>query len=49
MTFPKHKDPAKDYQATAPYNFVPLPNEVEAVKLDDLPPHNFYDAARHTG
>ena len=49
MTFPKHKNPSPENAATAPYNFVPLPDKVETVKLDDLPDHDSYDTTRHTG
>lgn len=45
MSLPKHKNPTRpDRIATAPYNFIPLPEQVVAAinKADDLPNHNTY-------
>ncbi|MFY9224931.1 MAG: TIGR03986 family CRISPR-associated RAMP protein [Blastocatellia bacterium] len=45
MSLPKHRNPTRrDRIATAPYNFIPLPDKVVAAvnKADDLPDHNTY-------
>ncbi len=49
MTLPKHQNP-KDEQntATAPYNFVPLPEKIIPAKTP-LPGHDYYDLDYHTG
>lgn len=48
MTLPQHQDPhSQSRRATAPYNFVPLPEAV--VPAPALPPHDRYDPALHTG
>jgi CRISPR-associated protein (TIGR03986 family) len=51
MTLPKHKNPSKTRTASAPYNFVPLPEKViPAVQnADELPDHDRYDTSLHTG
>lgn len=49
MSFPKHKNPSPQNAATAPYNFVPLPDKIEAVQLEDIPDHDKYDTQRYTG
>lgn len=49
MGFPKHQDPTEGHEATAPYNFVPLPDKVETISLESLPDHDSYDTTRHTG
>lgn len=47
-TLPQHKDPASDdRRAVAPYNFVPLPNDVLKVQVGSLPDHDIYQG--HTG
>ena len=52
MTLPKHRNPTNsDRTASAPYNFVPLPEKViPAVQsADELPDHDRYDKDRYTG
>lgn len=52
MGLPEHKNPTDQTRiASAPYNFVPLPEiVVKAVnEANDLPDHNRYYADRHTG
>lgn len=51
LHLPEHKNPSPGRTASAPYNFVPLPETVvKAVeKADDLPCHDHYDPDRHTG
>lgn len=51
MTLPKHNNPRPDRTASAPYNFVPLPEKVipAAQSADELPDHDRYDKDRHTG
>jgi CRISPR-associated protein (TIGR03986 family) len=48
MKWPVHKDPPAHHAATAPYNFIPLPERVLTV---DAPfdRHDRMDAARHHG
>lgn len=51
LNLPKHKNPSSDRTASAPYNFVPLP-EVVVTAVDDandLPDHDRYYPDRHTG
>ena len=50
--WPEHRNPTRpDRIASAPYNFVPLPEKViSAVACArDLPPHDIYDSSRHSG
>lgn len=50
MSLPKHRNPTRpDRIATAPYNFIPLPDKVvtAANKADDLPDHNTYTNANY--
>lgn len=51
LTLPPHVNPARSPTATAPYNFVPLPElVVPAVEnAEALPNHDHYERARHTG
>jgi len=52
MTFPKQiRDVRPDREASAPYNFVPLPEKVVAAVKDatDLPDHGYYAPDRFTG
>lgn len=51
LNLPKHKNPSPNRTASAPYNFVPLP-EVVVTAVDDpndLPDHDRYYPNRHTG
>ena len=48
MKFIRHVNPTEQV-ARAPYNFVPLPDSVVTVALNDLPPQDRYDPGRHTG
>jgi CRISPR-associated protein (TIGR03986 family) len=51
LNLPKHQNPSPNRTASAPYNFVPLP-EVVVTAVDsanDLPDHDRYYADRHTG
>lgn len=45
---PKHANPdylrREHYRSVAPYNFVPLPDEVKTTQPDDLPRHDEYSA-----
>lgn len=45
---PKHINPT-DQVARAPYNFVPLPDRVVTIALDDLPLQDRYNPERRTG
>ncbi len=49
--WPKHVNPGPVRTASAPYNFVPLPEKVVSVvnKACDLPDHDKYEQGRHTG
>jgi CRISPR-associated protein (TIGR03986 family) len=58
VRWPKHKNPVDssgklkgDRTASAPYNFVPLPEDVVTAVGDvsELPDHSHYDPERHTG
>lgn len=52
MTLPKHQNPqTNDREATAPYNFVPLPEQIAAVDPVAVPGHDRYLAEpnHHTG
>ncbi len=51
MYIPQHNNPSPDRTASAPYNFVPLPEiVVKAVeKADDLPNQDRFHSDRHTG
>jgi len=51
LTLPPHVNPAQSPTATAPYNFVPLPElVVPAVEsAEALPDHDHYDSNRRTG
>ena len=51
LNLPKHQNPSQKRTASAPYNFVPLPEVVvTAVKsAEDLPDHDRYDPDRYTG
>lgn len=49
MSIPRHNNPTDPRRvATAPYNFVPLPDRVASAPTR-LPPHDRYDPGRHTG
>lgn len=47
MKHPKHRNPSTERTATAPYNFIPLPDSI--VEADPLPDHNTFALGRHTG
>jgi CRISPR-associated protein (TIGR03986 family) len=51
MSLPEHQNPRPNRAASAPYNFVPLPEVVIKAVPDssDLPDHDRYYANRHTG
>ena len=51
MSQPQHQNPRPGRAASAPYNFVPLPEAVVEVVGDagDLPDHDEYRSERHTG
>lgn len=51
LNLPKHKNPSSHRIASAPYNFVPLPEKVVTVveNANELPDHDRYDPDRHTG
>ncbi len=57
MGYPKHVNPTEKrrdargnrYWATAPYNFVPLPDKVVTVDADSIPPHNVYANGAYSG
>jgi CRISPR-associated protein (TIGR03986 family) len=51
LDLPKHKNPSPNRTASAPYNFVPLPEVVVTAvdNADDLPDHDRYHPGRHTG
>jgi len=51
MSLPKHTNPRPERTASAPYNFIPLPEVVvKAVSnANELPHHSRYDDDRHTG
>lgn len=51
LNLPKHKNPGTDRTASAPYNFVPLPEMVVTAvdNADELPDHDRYYPARYTG
>lgn len=48
MSLPSHTNPTTEV-ALAPYNFVPLPEQVVTVSLDDLPCQDIYKEGLHTG
>ncbi|MEW6771603.1 MAG: TIGR03986 family CRISPR-associated RAMP protein [Bacillota bacterium] len=51
LSWPKHRNPERNRTASAPYNFVPLP-EVVVTAVDsakDLPVHDRYDPDKYTG
>lgn len=52
MSLPKHKNPTRENRvATAPYNFIPLPDRVVTVveSADALPDHHRFDVQLRTG
>lgn len=51
LNLPKHRNPSRDRTASAPYNFVPLPEAVVTAVNDanELPDHDRYYTDRHTG
>jgi len=57
MGYPKHVNPIEKrrdargnrYWATAPYNFVPLPDKVVAVEQDRIPTHDVYADGAFSG
>lgn len=48
VTLPKHQNPTQDH-ARAPYNFVPLPEQILVIDPQTLPDQNRYHPDRHTG
>lgn len=49
VSLPKHQNPKPEYAAKAPYNFVPLPDQIITVDPASLPDQDRYHADRHTG
>lgn len=52
MSIPKHKNPSRwadRQEALAPYNFVPLPEQIITVSIDDLPDQNEYHPRTFSG
>lgn len=50
MSFPEHPAGIEESRrAYAPYNFVPLPERVVTLSLEDMPEHNIYSADRYSG
>lgn len=47
--WPVHSNPRESRTAKAPYNFVPLPDEVVTIDPNKLPDHDRYEPTRHTG
>ncbi len=47
MAIPEHTNPSRERRASAPYNFIPVPDVI--VPAQDLPPRDRYHAGRHTG
>lgn len=49
--WPEHKNPRPNRVASAPYNFVPLPEKIISAVSDprDLPDHDEYDRERFSG
>ena len=48
MTLPKHVNPTKE-RAVAPYNFVPLPDQIVTIDPQTLPDQDRYHPDRNTG
>lgn len=49
MTLPKQGTPNPNESATAPYNFVELPETVRTCSVNELPDHDKYYPERYTG
>jgi len=51
LNLPKHVNPRPERTASAPYNFIPLPETVVAAvdNANELPDHDRYCSDRHTG
>lgn len=49
MTIPVQPKVDENRTARAPYNFIPLPEKVITVRVDDLPDQGVYDPNLHTG
>jgi CRISPR-associated protein (TIGR03986 family) len=50
MKIAAHVEPSQPKRvAFAPYNFIPLPDRVITVHVDELPDHGIYDPELHTG
>jgi len=51
LNLPKHRNPGPNRTASAPYNFVPLPEVVVTAvnNADDLPDHDRYEQDKYTG
>lgn len=49
MTIPVQPKVDENRTARAPYNFIPLPEKVITVRVDELPDQGVYDPALHTG
>ncbi len=51
LRLPPHQEPDPNRVASAPYNFIPLPETIVTAvdTADDLPDHDHYDLERHTG
>lgn len=48
-SLPRHQNPKPEYAAKAPYNFVPLPDQIITVDPASLPDQDRYYPDRHTG
>lgn len=49
MTILEQTKVNENHEARAPYNFVPLPEMVVTLLVDDLPDQGIFDSKRHTG
>src|SRR5271157_515610 len=49
MTVPVQPKVDENRVARAPYNFIPLPEKVVTISVDDLPDQGVYDPELHTG
>lgn len=47
--WPVHNNPRSENAAKAPYNFVPLPDQIVTVDPNSLPDQDRYDPGRYTG
>src|SRR5258708_13126866 len=50
FSLPEHRNPGNNRKAHAPYNFIPLPDQLVGITTPEvLPDHDQYDTARHNG